>query len=143
MDDGMLGRVIARATGAGALLLLSGVHAAWACGSSWPAPTRVELARAVIGRDALPGPLPTVVVVALLAGGALLVGGRPVGPRSLVERVGSAGVAGVLALRGVAGVSGAMPHERRSATFRRWNRRLYSPLCFALALLASAGAREA
>ncbi len=133
------GIVIARQSGACALLVVATIHANWARGSAWPARDERTLAQAVIGHEAMPSAPACLTVAALLLAGAALVAGRPRGwPR--LQRLGAAGVAATLAGRGLIGVAGLMPQERTSSTFARWNRHLYSPLCLALAGLCVAGA---
>ena len=76
-------------------------------------------------------------VAALLSLGGSLVAGWP-GGKSRLQRVGAAGVAATLAVRGLISVFGLMPLT--SETFLWWDRRLYSPLCLLLAVLSAAGA---
>ncbi len=129
---------LARRLGAGGMLAVAALHANWARGSAWPARDERALARAVIGRDTMPSAPACLTVAALLATGDALVAGRPRRwPR--VRRLGVTTVATTLAARGIIGAAGLMPHERGSATFARWNHRLYSPLCLALAALCAAG----
>jgi len=129
---------VARRLAVGGLLAVAAMHANWARGSAWPAGDERALARAVIGRDVMPPAWASLVVAALLTTGAVLVAGRPHRwPR--VQRLGAAMVATTLAVRALIGVAGLMPQERASVAFARWNRRLYSPLCLALAVLCAAG----
>jgi len=128
----------ARVAGSTLLLFLAAVHANWARGSPWPARDRVSLARAVIGSETLPGAGPCIAVAGLLATASALVAGWPK-DGSPVQRAGAAGVAVILVARGAAGLAGLLPQER-SAIFKRWNRRAYSPFCLALGALAAAGA---
>ncbi len=131
--------VIARRSGAGALLAVATLHVNWARGSAWPARDERALAQAVIGRDAMPSAPACLTVAALLTVGAALVAGWPRRwPRA--QRLGAAGVATTLVGRGLIGFTGLMPQGRASLMFARWNRRLYSPLCLALAGLCIAGA---
>lgn len=124
-------------SGAGILFFLAAVHANWARGSSWPAASEQQLARAVIGEDKMPSPGACLVVVALLVVSGSLVAGWP-RSKHWLQRVGAAGVAATLAARGIVGAAGLIPLT--SETFLKWDRRLYSPLCFLLAVLSAAGA---
>lgn len=130
--------MIARRLGAGGLIAVAAVHVNWARGSVWPASDAQRLAQAVIGRNRMPGAVPCLSVSALLMLGASFVSGFPQHLPKL-QRAGALGVVVTLALRGVIGASGRMPHDRASQTFAYWNRRLYSPLCIALAALCAAG----
>jgi hypothetical protein len=130
-------RTIARGLGAGGLLAIAAVHANWARGSAWPAPTHQHLAQAVIGRSSMPPPRASLAVAAALIAAGAIVAGVP-GRGGRMQRTGVAGVTAVLGLRGIVGLMGRMPHEKRSPSFARWNRRLYSPLCLLLAALCAA-----
>lgn len=125
-----------RTLGAGGLLAVAAVHANWARGAAWPAPDRHTLADAVIGRKEMPGTVLCLAVAGMLTVGAALVAGEP---RHLprLQRFGAAGVVATLALRGAVGFTGVMDAGRMSPTFARWNRRVYSPLCLALAALCA------
>lgn len=79
----------------------------------------------------VPGPAACYAVAALLAAGAVGLNLR--GP---IRRRTGLVVVIVLAARGGAGLAGLLPQDA-SPTFRRWNRRLYSPWCLVLAALAS------
>ncbi len=127
-----------QAAGAIALGALSALHALWASGSAWPAPDRTALADAVGGFSQFPGAPACLAVATLLGVAAVCVAGLPP-PLELVGRYGAAGTSLALAARGGAGLAGAMPQARRSHTFARLDRRVYSPLCLALALAAAAG----
>lgn len=118
-----------------ALTALSGLHVAWGLGSTWPLPDRETFSDVVIGRPNPPGPVACFAVAGALGTAALLVAGRP-RRRPALSRVGAAGVAGVLALRGAAGLAGRtdlLSPGSVSPRFRRLDRLAYSPLCLALA----------
>jgi len=133
---GVLG--VARGLGAGGLVAVAAAHANWARGSSWPLADRHQLARTVAGREAMPPPVACLAVAAVLTAGAGLVAGvPPVAPR--LGRLGAGAVVAALAARGLVGASGRMPEARACARFAHWDRRLYSPLCLALAGLCAAG----
>jgi hypothetical protein len=119
----------------GTLLALGVLHLLWGRGSSFPFACRSELADAVIGRRTVPSSSACYGVAAALAVAAMLVEDAPPMPLR-VRRVGLDGVAGVLALRGIVGLAGAtalLSPGSVSPRFRRLDRRVYSPLCLALA----------
>ncbi|MET9657111.1 DUF3995 domain-containing protein [Streptomyces sp. NPDC006510] len=118
-----------------ALTAISGLHVAWGLGSTWPLPDRETYSDVVIGRPNPPGPVACFAVAGALGTAALLVAGRP-RRRPALSRIGAAGVAGVLALRGAVGLSGRtdlLSPGSVSPRFRRLDRLAYSPLCLALA----------
>jgi len=126
--------------GAGGLAALALLHAAWAAGSSWPLPSRAELADAVIGREGgeVPSPAACMLVAALLAAAAALVGAGP-SPRSRLRLLAARAVVGTLSLRAAAGLAGhteLLSPGSCSPRFRELDRRLYAPLCAALAVLS-------
>lgn len=116
------------------LAALSALHLAWARGSAWPLAGRRELADAVIGRRDVPSPAACLAVAAALGGGAALLagGGAP-------RRQGARALVGAFSLRGALGLAGrtdALSPGSTSPRFRELDRRVYSPLCLTLALLA-------
>jgi hypothetical protein len=126
------------------LLGLAGLHLAWATGSPWPAGDRDTLADLMAGRagGSVPPPAACVAVASLLTTAAGFVAGRP---RRLpaLRRVGAAGVATVLGVRGACGLAGRTDLVSPGSTspgFRRIDRRVYSPLCLALAAVAARSA---
>ena len=135
-------RLMALATRAAsmALLAIAGLHVVWASGSSWPLPDGAALADEVAGRPDADPPSPTacLVVAGLLAAAAAFVAGRP---RRLpgFSRLGAAGVVVALATRGGLGLAGRtdlLAPDSVSERFRTRDRRVYSPLCLALAALS-------
>ena len=135
---------LVRVTTAGALGALAGFHVAWGRGSSFPFRDGDELADAVAGRRAVPPPGACFAVASALTVAAALVVDAPRLPRS-VQHVGAAGVATVLATRGALGFAGrtdVVSPGSASARFRRLDRRVYSPLCFALAAGALSSRRR-
>lgn len=123
--------------GAGLLAAASVLHAGWAAGASWPARSRSELGEVVAGLEEPPGPAACLLVAGALATGAGLVATRASGH---VGRTGRAGVAAVLAVKGVAGTTGRT--ERLvpwtpSQRFVVLDRRVYGPLCLAVAALVA------
>lgn len=118
------------------LLGLAGVHVYWGVGGAWPARTRAELGPMVVGTSAravMPNLLACVVVAALLLTAAGLVVAAGLGFEGWVVRVGAAGVAAVLGLRGVGGFfDGRLRPGTRGQPFYRLNLRIYSPLCLLL-----------
>jgi hypothetical protein len=126
-----------------ALAGLGVLHAAWGFGAAWPLRDRAALADAVVGRDDVPPPAACWAVAVALGAAATAVAGRP---RCLprLRRVATAGVTVTLAGRGLLGLAGktdVVSPGSSSPRFRELDRRLYSPLCLALALLALPGAR--
>ena len=126
---------------AGGMLAAAALHVAWGRGSSFPAPDRATLAEAVIGArpgpDAtrgpgVPGPLACYAVAAALTTGAV-----GIDSRGRFRRLVALGVVAAIGGRGAVGVAGLMPQDEASPVFRRWNRRVYSPLCLLLAALAA------
>ena len=131
----MLVRQVSAVAASGALFALAGLHAAWGAGSAWPFPSRSELADAVIGTSEVPAPAACFAVSSALAAAGALVAGWPHGQPAL-RQVGVAGVVGVLAGRGALGLSGQtrlVSPAALSERFSRLDRRVYSPLCLALA----------
>ena len=119
------------------------LHAAWGLGVSWPFRDRAALADAVIGRADVPPPAACWAVAGALGAAAAVVAGRP---RRLfrVSRIATAGASVTLAGRGLLGLAGKtdiVSPGSSSRRFRELDRRIYSPLCLALALLALPGAR--
>ena len=122
------------------LLAIAGLHVNWATGSTWPLPDRAALADEVAGRaDADPPSAAACLVVAgLLTAAAGFVAGRPHGTPGL-SRLGSAVVVTTLATRGGLGMAGRtdiLAAGSVSERFKARDRRVYSPLCLALAALS-------
>jgi hypothetical protein len=128
------------ATASTALLALSALHAAWGAGSAWPFGDRAALADAVIGASDVPGPAACFAVSGALATASALIAGLPAGKPRL-RRIGAGGVVAVLAVRGGLGLTGrtrlVSPSSSQSGRFARLDRRVYSPLCLALAGLSA------
>ena len=90
----------------------------------------------------VPGPAPCFTVGTALAAAGALTAGWPAG-RPVLRRLGACGAVGVLAARGVLGLAGRtrlVSPASVSANFVRLDRRLYSPLCLALAGLSALSA---
>ena len=135
---------LVRATTVGALGALAAFHVAWGRGSSFPFRDGDELADAVAGRRAVPPPSACFAVAGALSVAATLVADVPRLPRH-VQRIGVIGVAVVLATRGALGFAGrtdVVSPGSASARFRRLDRRVYSPLCLALAAGALSSRRR-
>jgi hypothetical protein len=131
---------LAAVLAAAVLLGLAALHLVWATGSPWPARSAAELHALVVGgrpSAAMPPAWASVgvaIVLALFAVGGLAVRGLVLAPAPELVRVLTWIAAGIVATRGVAGFF--EPWLRPGALtepFTRWNRRLYSPLCLALA----------
>ena len=124
------------------LLAAAALHAAWGTGASWPLPDRAALADAVIGRSEVPGPAACFAVSAALATAAAATAGWPA-RFPAVRRLAVGSVTAVLAGRGVLGLAGRtamVSPGSESARFTRLDRRVYSPVCLALAVLAAGSA---
>ena len=121
------------------LLALSGLHVAWGLGSTAPFSTGEDLCDAVLGRVPPGGAIadaPACFAVAgALATAASLVVDRPPWPDG-VRRLGLLVLTGTLAVRGAVGLAGrtdVLVPGSDSARFRHNDRRLFAPLCLALA----------
>lgn len=136
-------------TASAALFGLAGLHAAWGAGCAWPAADRQALADAVIGARTGPGAGPQdsgmpgagacFAVSGALATAGALVAGWPARRWPRLHRLGTCGVAGVLAGRGALGLTGqtrVVSPVSESERFLRLDRRVYSPACLALAALS-------
>ena len=134
---GMSGRVTpgGRLTVA-TLLTLAALHCAWGMGRSFPFRDRKSLADAVIGTDEMPPPLACFVVAALLVIGAALVADVVPLPRRLRTTAVTAmtGILGARSALGFFGATSIVSPGSNSSTFRRLDRRIYSPLTFAVAV---------
>ncbi|MDQ3738210.1 MAG: DUF3995 domain-containing protein [Actinomycetota bacterium] len=141
---------LAAGVAVGGLGVTSVLHLAWAAGSSWPANDREQLADLVFGHDRpMPGAAPTVAVAGLLAGASGLLLARragqhiPLVPRRL-EDLAVRAVPAALALRGLGGlVTSGLRLGRITELYRRWDLRLYSPLCLLLAASSATTSRTA
>jgi hypothetical protein len=117
------------------LVALAALHVAWGRGSTFPFNRGTDLADTVVGTQTVPPPAACFSVAAALVAGAALVHDLP-GLPGPVRRLGLVGMAGLFGLRGAlgfAGLTSLISPGSTSARFRRLDRRLYSPLCFALA----------
>lgn len=120
------------------LALLAALHVYWGYGGLWPARRREDLGPMVVGtapRSAMPNLAACLAVAGLLVTAAILISAAGfLTEPSWVWRVGAAGVGVVLAARGVSGYfDGRLRPGTRAQPFYRLNRRIYSPLCLALA----------
>lgn len=133
----------ARAATAGTLLALAGLHVLWGRGSSFPFSDADDLSDAVVGRSSVPPPGACFAVAGALTVAAALVADVPRLPRA-VQHLGVSGVAVVLATRSGLGFvrrTDVVSPGSGSSRFRRLDRRVYSPLCLALAAGAIASRR--
>lgn len=125
------------------LVLLAFLHVYWAFGGRWPGRDSASLAELVVGtRGEMPSALACHAVAAVLGLAAALVldasGTLPLGLPSWMVAMGAWGVVAVLALRGLGGFfEGRLRPSVRELPYHRWNVRLYSPLCLALAVLGA------
>jgi hypothetical protein len=119
-------------------LVLAGIgalHVAWGLGASFPFRDRAALADTVVGNDSVPGRGASLAVAGLLGLAAGLVADLVPLPAPL-RRVGVAGVATALAGRaafGFAGRTDRLVRGSNSPRFAKADRRVYAPLCAALA----------
>jgi hypothetical protein len=127
---------------ASALAGIGALHVAWGFGSSFPFADRATLADTVVGNEVVPGRRESLAVAALLAIAAALVADVVPVPRPL-RRVGVNGVATVLATRaafGFAGATARLVPGSDSPKFVAIDRRVFAPLCAALAAGAALSA---
>jgi hypothetical protein len=117
------------------LLVLAALHVSWGLGYSIPFRDREQLADAVIGTSEVP-PLGACLAVAsaLVLAAVLVIGILPIPGRlrTFALRV----VASILLTRGVAGALGrtsTLSPGSNSPTFKRLDKKIYSPLCLWLA----------
>jgi hypothetical protein len=122
-----------RATAA-AIGVAAAVHVAWGLKVEVPGVDGDRMAEAVVGSGPVPGPAACFAVAGALQAAAALVLGVPRSRPGLV-RAGRCGVALALGGRAALGLTGrtdlVAPGELTDR-FRRWDRRLYTPLCLAL-----------
>lgn len=125
---------LVRAT-VGTLASASALHMAWGLRIPIPGVDSEDMAEAVVGVGDVPGPGACFAVAGTLATAAALVAGVAPLPPALMG-LGRVGVLLGLGGRGVLGLTGhtdlVAPGEL-TERFRRWDRRLYTPLCLALA----------
>jgi len=98
---------------------------------------------AVVGSATPPSRAACFAVAGLLGIASAGVAGRPRRPRWISRGI-QLGVATTLATRGAFGLAGRtdlLVPGSTSPTFRRWDRRVYAPLCLALAAGAGRAAR--
>ena len=142
--DGGSRRVAGWVTAAG-LGAVAALHALWATGSSWPRQDHDSLADLVVGQRPFPSRAATWTVAGMLAGASMTIA-RSAGATSAISlqhRRLVTVTSGALLLRGVAGlVVSAVGIGDSTSEFRRWDLRLYSPLCIALGLGAAAAASD-
>jgi hypothetical protein len=123
---------------------IGALHVAWGRGSSFPFASRDRLNDTVIGRQATPSPAMCYGVAALLAAASALVAGLPT-PRGRIRRAGVGTVAAVLGARAALGFSGrteVVSPGSVSPHFRSMDRRVFAPLCLALAVGAVSSLRS-
>jgi hypothetical protein len=142
--------ILQTAAGMSAAITLSGaaaIHLMWARGSTWPAETSDDLANLVGGKTPMPSSAACAAVAVALTGAAGVTALASSGHRSRLAKHSAslaAAASGALLLRGVGGLAiGAAGVGDVSPEFRRWDRRLYSPLCVALGALIAFGRRRA
>jgi len=136
-------RIGAGSTAAAVLGGASALHALWATGSGWPMTSPDELADLVVGRRPMPSPAACAAVAGALAVAAGMTARAACGrPGQLTDRSRAVAtiVAAALLARSVGGVVADLAGVvDATPAFRRWNRRLYNPLCLTLAILVAVG----
>jgi hypothetical protein len=123
---------VATAVGLGSI---SAIHVLWGRGSTFPFRDRQELNDQVVGQQVTPSPAPCYAVAGMLAVAAVSVERAGRGS-SRLARLATMGCSVVLGARAVLGFTGrtnlAVPGST-SVDFRRNDRRIFAPLCGALA----------
>jgi hypothetical protein len=122
---------------------IGALHAAWGRGSTFPFASRNRLNDIVIGRPATPSPVACYAVAGSLFVASALVAGLPT-PRNGLRRTGVATVAAALGTRAALGFSGRtemVSPGSVSPRFMQMDKRVYSPLCLALAVGAVSSLR--
>ncbi len=125
---------------AAVLLFLAALHVYWAMGGNWASSVTVPT---IAGRRVInPTPFATYVVAFLLVMGAIIICGQAhlfaTGRLSPLFRIASWCLCGVFLLRAVGDFKTFGIFKTVHATaFAFWDTRLYSPLCFVLAVLAA------
>lgn len=131
----------------GGLTAAAVVHAMWAAGSTWPAKDSDHLADLVVGARPFPSSPLTWLVTGLIGSAAAVTAMATTGSgnqRGRWARRGTRLVAGGLLLRGVAGfTTSALETTDATPLYRRWDLRLYSPLCVVLGTTAAVAAGRA
>lgn len=124
---------------------IAAVHVAWGRGSTFPFRSRHDLNDHVVGRQVTPSPAACNAVAGLLAIAAVSVD-RAARSSSTTAKLAAAGCGAVLMSRAALGFAGrtdlAVPGST-SAAFRRNDRRIFAPLCAALAVGATCAATGA
>ena len=114
--------------------------------NAWPGTDARTLAEKVVGGSTFPSAAPCYVVAGLLsaASGLVAVRSRTTGQKKFaVSHAGTMIVSSVLTLRGGIGlVVSSLGVFNETASFRRSNLSLYSPLCLALGALVRWSARD-
>lgn len=125
---------------AAVLVVLSGMHVYWAFGGRWGHEATMPKRE---GRPAFqPGVVATLLVAGLLATAAVVLLGRvglgPAAPMRGLTQIGAWTIAAVFLLRGVGDFRLIGLFRRVHDTrFAWWDRRLYTPLSFALGMSAA------
>ena len=118
-----------------ALAAISLLHVAWGLRLDLPGVDADAMRDAAVGSDTVPSPAACFAVAGLLGAAAVLVAGRPT-RHPFIRRTGQLGVAATLGARSALGFTGntdLVAPAPTSERFRELDRRVYSPLCAALA----------
>lgn len=116
------------------LLAIAMVHMLWAFGATWPAKDRQMLAATIAGKEPLQSRWWSFVVgLFVFAGGiwALALSDPSINP---VLRIGGAVWSVIFLVRGAVGFWPEWQQQHAAEPFATTNRKLYSPLCIAVAL---------
>jgi len=133
-------RLVCALVFAAVLLFLAALHVYWALGGDWGNSVTVPT---IAGRRTInPTRLATYVVAFLLVAGTVIICGQAhlfaTGRYSALFRLGSWCLCGVFLLRTMGNFKTFGIFKTVDGTaFAYWDTRLYSPLCFVLAVLAS------
>ena len=128
---------------ASALAAAAALHVAWGHGSTFPYTSPAELTDRVVGSSRPPSPTACYAVAAALAATAVIAGVPPRSPWHRGLQLSAAAVFATRAAFGFAGRTDLLMAGSTSPAFRRQDRRLYSPICLALAAgLHQAGKRS-
>jgi hypothetical protein len=121
-----------------ALAVAAAIHLLWAAGSTWPAPSSLELAQLVVGTNTFPSAGACVAVAGLLGVAALCIQQRT-SPRAVLSTRlsdnAAVSIASVMVLRAVGGfVTSGLMGRAKGLPYRQADLLLYSPFCLAVAV---------
>jgi len=123
------------------LIVIAGLHAGWALGSTFPARDRDALVRTVVGAP-IGQPMPGRVATWVVAIGLVGMAGWTAALRGWIDapmpdawlRVGALAMVAIFTLRGIGGFFEVVLRPSiRDTPYMHWSRRLYSPIALGLA----------